>query len=704
MYKIQSKQLNATDALKVLWLAVVFCIFLPGAKAQTWKYKAPDSLMNVVKNSTGEKKVDALNLLAKQTILSSTSEAVPFVKQARQLAIKLKYHKGEANAIENNALLVFRHGNFLEAINLMSNAALIYQQYNFHDALINCLILKAGYCEFVNDNGEITDTYLQALNASKAFKRLDLESNVESAFGLYLMKSGNYSDAEKYIISAVVNSKKSNNNSAIGNAFCSLALYRGMGKQYETCIHYFRLSLTAMISANETQGIFTVYSNMGDFYSRRNEYDSAFVYYNKALKLAAMLNDAGIMATTFSRMAHVFQMKQLPDSALKYQFMALDLRRNQGNRTLIGSSLSNIGTVFAQKRNFPLALNYYNQGLAMAKETGYLKYIQYNYQRLCELFVMQKKYKEALVYNMLLKGINDSILQNETRQKFSKIQTRFESEQKQKAIEFLTKEHDIQNLRLKQTRFLAYILVMLLVILVIIGLLLDKQVRLKMRHTQMDSEQKLLRSQMNPHFIFNALVSIQGFIYHNESEVAAKYLTRFARLIRLVLSNSREEFITLQREIDMLENYLALQKMRFNDKFDYTFNVDPDLDTEFLSIPPMLAQPFLENAIEHGLLGMDKPGYIEVSILEKNHNILIQVEDNGNMRKINLTKHSNTDKADKSDALLITRERIQQLNQKHALKIILSIKEVKDDHELFTGTIAMIMIPEKRTMPGIPHR
>ncbi len=704
MYKPHSKRPNATDALKGLWLVVVFCTFLPGAKTQISKYKAPDSLMNLVKTSTGEKKVDAINLLAKHTILFSTSEAIPIVKQARQLAIKLKYHKGEANAIENNALLVFRQGDFQEAINLMSNAALVYQQYNFHDAFINCLITKATYYEFVNDNGEISETYLQALNASKAFKRLDLESNVESAFGQYLIKSGDHADAEKYILKAVVNSKKSNNQLAIGKAYFSLALYQGTGKQHQSSIHYLRLSLATMISAKEYQGIYTIYSNMGDFFSRSKAYDSAFEYYNKALNLAAILNDAGIKATTFSRIAHVFQLKQQPDSALKYQFIALSLRRNQGNRILIGSSLTNIGTVYAQKRNFPLALNYYNQGLSMAKKSGYLKYIQYNYKRLCELYVMQNDYKNALVYNMLLKGINDSILQNETRQKFSKIQTRFESEQKQKAIEFLTKEHDIQNLRLKQIRFLAYILVMLLIFLVIIGFLLDKQVRLKTQHTQMDSEQKLLRSQMNPHFIFNALVSIQGFIYNNESEVAAKYLTRFARLIRLVLSNSREEFITLQREIDMLENYLALQKMRFNDKFDYTFIVDPDLDTEFLSIPPMLAQPFLENAIEHGLSGMDKPGYIEVSILEKNHNILIQVEDNGNMRNINLSKHTNTAKSEKSDALLITRERIQQLNQKHALKIILSINEVKDEHNLFTGTIAMIMIPEKRTLPVTTRR
>jgi hypothetical protein len=700
LHQNKHSQIFITYVRKDIWLAVVFFILLSAANAQTWKLKAPEHMLSAVKTSTGHEKADALNLLAKQTILFSISAAVPIVDEALHLAISLHYDKGEADAIENNALLFFRKGDFHKAIKLMNHAAQIYKRNNYHEAFINCLILEAGYFEFVDDKGEITATYIQALNAAKEIGRLDLESKTEGYFGQYLLKTGDRINAWTYLSQAMASSKKSKNNTAIGNAIYGMALYHGSDKQYQKAIHYLRMAFHKVSSANENPDKMTVFSSMGDFFAACNENDSAFLYYHKALHLGILFNDAGRMASTYTRIAHVLQQEQNLDSALYYQKIALNLRHKQGNRTLTGSSLTNIGIIYAQKRDFNRALSYYKQGLALAKKTGYQKYIQFNYQCLYKLYLAQNNYQKAIEYNLLLSSINDSILSNETRQKFTRIQARYESEQKQKAIGFLTKENDIQKLKINQTRFMIYILGALLILIIVIGVLLDMHAKLNTRHLQMISEQKLLRSQMNPHFIFNALVSIQGFIYNNESETAARYLTRFARLIRLVLSNSREEFITLQREIDMLENYLALQKMRFKNKFDYTFIVDPGLDTEFINIPPMLAQPFLENAIEQGIFGMTKSGYIEVSILASNHNILIQVEDNGNMREINLAQQVKTVDSAKPDALRITKERIRQLNHKHALKIIFSTNELKDENNQITGTIAMLLIPENRMAPA----
>lgn len=699
LHLTNSNRIFSTYVLKGFWIVVVFCTSICGATAQTLDLKAPDSLLSAVRTSIGTKKVDALNRLAIQTILFSTAEAVPIVKEALQTSEKLNYRKGEANAIENMALLLFRRGDFQKAIKLMDNAIFIYKQYKYQEAYINCMITKAGYYEFTNDNGKIIDTYQQAIDASKDNGRLDLESKAESFFVQYFLTIGDKANAIAYLSKAMANSKKSNSNIALGHTYLAMAIYYRSDKQYQKAIKYLRMTLTK-VPFNEMQNRASVYSRMGGFFMDSNQNDSALVYYYKALKLGALYNDVGIMASTFTRMAHFFQKEQQLDSALKYQKVALNLRRIQGNNTLTGSSLTNIGTVYAQKRDYPRALNYYNQGLALAKKTGYLKYIQFNYQHIYNLYLAQKNYRKAINYNLLLSAINDSILNVETQQKFSSIQAMYESEQKQKAIEFLTKENDIQKLKINQTRYMAHIMGAILIFLTIIGILLNILAQLKARHRQMDSEQKLLRSQMNPQFIFNSLVSIQGFINNNESEEAAKYLTRFARLIRLVLTNSREEAITLQREIDMLENYMALQKMRFENKFDYTFIIDPNLDPEFINIPPMMAQPFLENAIELGIIGMNKPGYIEISIFERDQEILIQIVDNGIMRKNSNIHHTLSTETNKSDALLITKERIRQLNYKNALKITFSINELKDEHNQFAGTKALLVIPEKRLVPA----
>ncbi|HEX7411298.1 MAG TPA: hypothetical protein VF298_04075, partial [Bacteroidales bacterium] len=144
-----------TYARKDLWLTVAFSAFFFIANAQTWNPKAPDSLLRAARTSTGDKKVDVLNQLAKQTNLFSTSEAVSIIQQALQMAEMLHYQKGKANAIENMAVLMSRRSGYRTAINLINSAAIIHRQNNFFEAYINCLILKASYYDFLTDNEKI---------------------------------------------------------------------------------------------------------------------------------------------------------------------------------------------------------------------------------------------------------------------------------------------------------------------------------------------------------------------------------------------------------------------------------------------------------------------------------------------------------------------------------------------------------------------
>ncbi len=119
-------------------------------------------------------------------------------------------------------------------------------------------------------------------------------------------------------------------------------------------------------------------------------------------------------------------------------------------------------------------------------------------------------------------------------------------------------------------------------------------------------KQRLLRSQMNPHFIFNSLSGIQNFIVTEKSTKASIYLSKFATLVRNILDSSVKEYVTLEKEIATIENYLELQKVRYAGKFEFSIKTDDAIDPESTMIPPMLAQPFIENAIEHGIVHSEK--------------------------------------------------------------------------------------------------
>ena len=140
---------------------------------------------------------------------------------------------------------------------------------------------------------------------------------------------------------------------------------------------------------------------------------------------------------------------------------------------------------------------------------------------------------------------------------------------------------------------------------------------------------KSLRSQMNPHFIFNALNSVNQFIAKNDERAANKFLAEFSKLMRLVLDSSQEDFIPLAQEKDMLSLYLKLEHLRFRDKFDYELHIDENLDLEVIEIPPMLLQPYIENAIWHGLRCKETEGMLYVDISEKDNNIWATISDNG---------------------------------------------------------------------------
>ena len=209
-------------------------------------------------------------------------------------------------------------------------------------------------------------------------------------------------------------------------------------------------------------------------------------------------------------------------------------------------------------------------------------------------------------------------------------------------------------------------------------------------------EQKLLRSQMNPHFIFNSLSSIQSFIFENNPLEAGSYLSRFAELIRSILYNSREEFITIEKEIKTLENYLELQQLRYNKKFDYILDVDPLIEADLIQIPPMLAQPFIENAVEHGIKHLEGRGLITITFTLKseNNSIMLIVEDNGIGLDAAKKQKNEKRKSHTSLATVIANERIDIFNKgKRKKQFIMEIEEVKGSDGIVNGTKVKFVIP-----------
>jgi len=261
----------------------------------------------------------------------------------------------------------------------------------------------------------------------------------------------------------------------------------------------------------------------------------------------------------------------------------------------------------------------------------------------------------------------------------------------QASIERAQKEREIIELQRDRQLVTSVLFIFAIIFGVIIYMLRMQQVKIKQDQREAELSQTLLRTQMNPHFVFNAMSVIQSYIYENDPEKSSQFLVNFSRLMRLILENSTKEFIPIELEREILDKYLTAQKMRFENRFDYELTISDDLLFNKAMVSPMITQPFIENAIEHGQLHSVKDGKILVNISTENNELIIEIQDNGVGRKKSAaTKKMNTHK---SMAIDITRERIAILNKKYKFNGSLTISDLNPKNQ--TGTIVTLVLPLK---------
>lgn len=211
-------------------------------------------------------------------------------------------------------------------------------------------------------------------------------------------------------------------------------------------------------------------------------------------------------------------------------------------------------------------------------------------------------------------------------------------------------------------RIVIYGLVAIIAIIAVTSWFIYKNARESKRANQLLAL-KSLRSQMNPHFIFNALNSLNSFVASNDERTANKFIAEFSRLMRLVLENSQEDFIPLYKEEEIISLYLKLEQYRFRDKFEYQISIDGNINKEAIHVPPMLIQPYIENAVWHGLRYKDTKGFLSLTIRQTDHRLLVEIVDNGIGRQRSAELKTENQKKHNSTGLKNTQERLNIINR-----------------------------------------
>jgi LytS/YehU family sensor histidine kinase len=265
-------------------------------------------------------------------------------------------------------------------------------------------------------------------------------------------------------------------------------------------------------------------------------------------------------------------------------------------------------------------------------------------------------------------------------------------EKKQNENLLLSQRNAIQQLQLDQSTYLLLGAAGMFIIVLVITFLYRRQVRYRAEYLQLHAEQRLLRSQMNPHFIFNSLNSIQQFVMTGQNQDAERYLSKFAKLIRNLLERSTEDNICISEEIEILRGYLEMESLRFEDAFHYTLHCDELSRIGDLRIPQYMLQPIVENAIWHGLLPKENDRELTISIARYSEkNIQCVIEDNG-VGRSEASKSPTTAKS-KSLAIHFIQQRIKLMNASDKANSTMQVIDKQDSEGKKLGTKVILILP-----------
>ncbi|QWX83793.1 tetratricopeptide repeat protein [Cellulophaga sp. HaHaR_3_176] len=473
----------------------------------------------------------------------------------------------------------------------------------------------------------------------------------------------------------------------IGNIYQSL-------KQYDLAIEKFNKSLNSENNLHNRLGLAINNQNVGECYEELNNLDLALNYYRKSLALNEEMDNEMGRIICHNSIAQVYIKQKKNTQAYNILIPTLKKAKKLGDNYLTSIVLINTGWTLMDLQQYEQSEANLFEGVQLASKHKLQGTQAIGYKLLSELYSKKKEYEKSLFYFKESKNIEEN-LANETNIRYvNDILFKYDTEKKNNQIAILAKENELVRIKLKRNENTILIGALLLSLLALILYILYRQFQLKSEKKLLTLEQSMLRSQMNPHFLFNSLNSIKLYIINNEKKNAVYYLNKFSKLVRKILEASSLKEISLAEELETVELYMNIENIRFSNEIDFEINIEEGLDIHAIKIPSLILQPFLENAIWHGLSSKKDNKSIKIDILKKNDYFnTICITDNGIGRDASEVIKKNKVLKRKSIGIDITKERLENFSKDYQNTFEVKMIDLFDAEKKPIGTKVLITIP-----------
>ncbi|MBC7411795.1 MAG: tetratricopeptide repeat protein [Bacteroidia bacterium] len=515
--------------------------------------------------------------------------------------------------------------------------------------------------------------------------------------GIAFDNMGNYPEALSSYYKLLKYSKYSTDKIFTANAMDNIGSVFLRKKKYQKALYYYYTSLKVYKEQKDTSNYIGSYYNIGVIYTLMGKYAIALDHFKTAIFFTEKNNDELNKGISYNGIADVYIRLANYTKANEYSVLALKYYEIIQNKSGIALCYNNLAQINIAQGNTKPAYNFAYKALQMSLEINDKEITADSYQYLTVLDSLKKDYASAFKNYKLHIAYRDSLLNQETIEKTTQLSMQYEFDKQQQTQSYIQHQKD------NHTTTLWTIIIMIIV--TILGLVFtalmfsrikEKQQRLLLLQKLNETELQVLRLQINPHFMFNALNSIYSLIISNDVAKAETYLIKFSRMLRNSLTQSVNDSITLQEELATLADYIDLEQLRLNNSFIYTISVDSTV-SELCKIPPLLLQPFVENAILHGLknkvsIVQSQPNILSITASIQHTMLCITITDNGIGRKAAEELKATKTTTHTSRGIAITTQRIVALSTKYLQASVKIINNI-DNNGTPIGTSVHIQLP-----------
>ncbi|MBG6130355.1 tetratricopeptide (TPR) repeat protein [Aquimarina sp. EL_43] len=725
--------------MKIINIPIIYLLcFLSFSATVLSQNKKIDSLKKELKIYTKKDtvRVKILNHLAYYHYRNNPSQSLAYAEQAGKLADEIKSIKGKARSFYMKGITHMEQGNFKTSIANYEKAIELYTSIGDLKSIAGCnnalgvlnkykgnqklaleyykkalaidqkLGVKKNMPNYLYNIGSIYSDMGKHKEALGNFKKaLQVYTNNKNEYGILscfnsiaivYLDQGNYPLAIEYNHKSLDIAKKSNDSLSIFQSLNNIGNIYRQQQLYDKALDFYKKALAIKQANRNSKSITAIKNNMGGIYIDKKEFAKAVSYFEETSKLSSAIQDNEHLATSLNGLGFAYLgMKRYSEALANFQEANKITSVNQQQYELVESYVG-MAYVYYYMKKGNLALINAEKAAQLANTYKLLKHQRDAYELLSIINNELGEHQKALLSNQQLKILNDSLFNRENIQKITEVEYEYkyknelESAEKRELRLTQTVKTTTNNLEKSQRNLLLGVIAFLTTTLLLGAIIFFLKLRNEKSKTQnIIIEQKLLRSQMTPHFIFNSLSVLQGMILNKEEKKSVAYLSKFSKLLRIILENSRDKTVSLSQELIAIENYLALQNLE-NKTYKYTVFVEATIDVSVFEIPPMLIQPFVENAIEHAFVNQKENRIIDVHLSYANKNLICTITDNG--IGVDSQKENKKDNK-KSLSTTITSERLKILSKDFKMKSSVTVEDRKKYNE--QGTLVTLIIPYK---------